>query len=170
MRGMPASPSSEPLITPEVAAFLESGLSITIAGCGERRVPSIAKAVGCSVSPDRRQVTLLLFAPQAERLCLDVARNGRIACCFSLPSTHETLQLKGIDGTPVPATAQDLATARRELDQWTADLMPLGWGAEFVDGFFWGDAADLVALRFTPVAAFEQTPGPAAGTALGRPA
>ena len=34
-----------PLISPAVAAFIQSGLSITVAARGERRVPSIAKAV-----------------------------------------------------------------------------------------------------------------------------
>jgi hypothetical protein len=32
--------------------------------------------------------------------------------------------------------------------------------------FFWGDTHELVAIRFTPDAAFAQTPGPTAGAAL----
>lgn len=159
-------PASQPILDASVAAFIQSGLSITVASCGERLVPSIAKAVGCQVAPDRRAVTVLLFADHAETVCRDIARNGRIAVCFSRPSTHQTVQLKGSDAVPVPTTPQDIATARQNLDRFAHDLDPLGWKNDFVDALLWRDPADLVALRFSPEAAFAQTPGPAAGTAL----
>jgi hypothetical protein len=167
---MPRMPENavlpEPLISPGVAAFVASGLSITVAGCGERLIPSIAKAVACRVAPDRRSITMLLFADQAESLCRDIARNGRIAVCFSRPSTHETVQLKGSDAIPVPTTPSDAGAARSSLDRFAADLAPLGWNTAFLDAFFWRDLADLVAIRFTPDGAFAQTPGPSAGAAL----
>jgi hypothetical protein len=155
-----------PLITPAVAAFIQSGLSITVAARGERLVPSIARAVGCRVGDDLRSVTLLLFADQAEAVCRDVAAHRRVAACFSRPSTHETVQLKGSDAVSALATPQDVAAARRSLDLFAEDVGPLGWDTDFIDALFWRNPADLLAIRFTPEGAYAQTPGPNAGTVI----
>jgi hypothetical protein len=161
-----AAPGTGPLISAQVAAFIQSGLSITVAARGERLVPSISRAVGCRVDADLRQVTVLVFADQAEAVCRDIANNGLVAVCFSRPSTHETVQLKGADAVPVRATPQDVAAARRSVGQFAEDLGPLGWNRQFIDTLCWRDPADLLGIRFTPQSAFAQTPGPSAGTAL----
>lgn len=155
-----------PLLSAAVADFVQSGLSITVAGRGERLVPSIAKAVGCRVDAQRREVTVLLFAETAQPVCRDIAANGRVAVCFSRPSTNQTVQLKGSDAISALATPLDIAAARRCLDLLTDDLQRLGFDARMIEAVFWGEPADLLAIRFTPSAAFAQTPGPAAGAAL----
>jgi len=147
----------------ELAAFVQAGLSITVAGRDERLVPSIAKAVGCRVSADGRQVTVLLFADTAETVTRDIAANGLIAVAYSQPSTHRSLQLKGRDALSVPATPADVALVRRHLALFAADIARMGWQQEFVDTMFWRDPAQLMAIRFTPDSAFAQTPGPNAG-------
>jgi hypothetical protein len=161
-------PSSAPCpVGPEVAAFLQSGLSITVAARGERLVPSIARAAGCRVSGDGAEITLLLFASAAEAVCRDIARNGMVAACFSRPSSNRTVQFKGRDARSALATPVDVAAARRCVDLLIDDLLPLHFDRRMLEAFFWGDPADLIAVRYTPDAAYAQTPGPAAGTALG---
>jgi hypothetical protein len=157
---------SAPLISPAIAEFIQSGLSITVAARGERLVPSICKAAGCRVEEDGRALTVLLFADAAEAVCRDIASNGQLAVCFSRPSTHETLQIKGSDAQTRRANAQDLACVRRSLDLFAQDLSPLGWDASYVDAVLWRNPADLLAIRFTPAAAYAQTPGPQAGSPL----
>ena len=162
------APSAEPAaaLPTDVTEFIQSGLSITVAGRDDRLVPSIAKGVGCRVSADGRQVTVLVFASAAETLARDIAQNHRVAVVLSLPSSNRTVQLKGRDATPVPATASDVAVARRHLALFAADLAPLGWDHRFVEAAFWHDPSQLMAIRFTPDGAFAQTPGPGAGQAL----
>jgi len=154
------------MLSEATAAFIQSGLSITVVGCGERLVPSIAKGAGCTVDAASGQLTVLLFADGADQVTRDLARNGRIAVCFSKPSTDQTVQVKGHDARMAPATAQDLATVRRSLDLFAEDLGPMGWDQRFVDTLFWRNPDELLAIRFTPQGAFAQTPGPAAGTRL----
>jgi len=161
---MPAS-ASHP-VSPQVAAFLQSGLSITVAGRGERLVPSIARAVGCRVRDDGGEITLLLFASAAEAVCRDIASNGKVAACFSRPSNSRTVQFKGRDARSALATPVDVASARRCLDLLIDDLLPLHFDRRMLEAFFWGDPADLIAIRFTPDAAYAQTPGPSAGAPL----
>jgi len=164
---MPAAPQA-PLMTPAVADFIVSGLSITVASCDSRLVPSIAKGVGCRPADDLSALTVFLFAESAEATCRDIAASGRIAVTFSRPSTHETVQIKGRDARTVPLEPGDVACVRRNLDLFTEDIGLLGWGADFVDAVFWRDPADLLAVRFTPDGVFGQTPGPRAGEALAR--
>ncbi|MEW6704021.1 MAG: hypothetical protein AB1430_04140 [Pseudomonadota bacterium] len=162
---MSREPAPAP-ISADVARFIQSGLSIIVAARGERLVPSIARAAACRVADDLCSVTVLLFADQAERLVGDVARHGRVAVCFSRPSTHETLQIKGSDAVSALATPQDVAAVRRSLDLFAEDLGPMGWEPEFVDALLWRDPAELLAIRFTPEGVYAQTPGPDAGRAL----
>jgi hypothetical protein len=160
---MPAD--TQPL-PPELADFIASGLSITVASCGARRVPSIAKAVGCSVGAQRSEVTVLLFADQAEAVLRDVAAGGGVAVCFNRPSTHQTVQLKGDRVRSEPAPAALVPVARRCLDLLIDDLLPMGFERRMLETFFWRDLAQLQALTFAPSGAFAQTPGPDAGSAI----
>ncbi|MBS0582013.1 MAG: hypothetical protein JSS42_02810 [Proteobacteria bacterium] len=147
------------------AEFLQSGVSITVAGRNRRLVPSIAKAVGCRVEADG-SVALFLFVNLAETVFADVADNRQVAACFSRPSTNQTVQIKGSDARCEPAAPADIAAARRCLDLLSDDLTGLGFGIDLLEAFFWGDPEKLIALRFTPEAAFVQTPGPQAGSVL----
>jgi hypothetical protein len=162
----PVEDSRGPLLSAAVAAFVQGGLSITVASRNDRLVPSIAKAVACRVTPDRCSVTVMLFAEVGEAVYRDIAHTGLIAVVASRPSTHETVQLKGSDAHSVPVGPAELALARRSLDLLAEDLRRLGWDAGYIDTAFWRDPADLVAIRFTPSGAFGQTPGANAGAAL----
>jgi len=165
---MPAAASPPPSrpISAQIAAFIQSGLSITVAARGERLVPSISKAVGCRVDDDGRGLTVLLFADLAEAVCRDIACNAQVAACFSRPSTSETIQLKGTDARVALASAIDLACARRCLDLLVDDLAKLGFPRAVLESVFWRDPADLLAVHFSVDSAFAQTPGPAAGAPL----
>ena len=150
----------------EIATFIQSGVSVTLASRDDRFVPSIAKGVGCRVSPGRDAVTLLVFSSAAEALLRDVSHCTQLAAVFSRPSTNRTLQIKGRDVTTAPAGPADLALVRRYIALLAEELYPLGWAAEYVHDVFWHDPVYLVALHFTPEGAFQQTPGPGAGAAL----
>lgn len=171
MRGVPTTDAATPPLLPdEVVDFIQGGVSMTVASRDERLVPSITKAVGCRVSADRQQVTVLMFAEPAEAVARDIARHGQAAVVFSQPSTNRTVQLKGRDVMPAPVQPADVALARRYLALFADDLRLLGWQPPFLEAMLWHDAAQLIAIRFTPEGAFHQTPGPGAGAAMTRPA
>jgi len=162
--GLPPPP--DPLLGEALVAFAESGLSITVASRGERLVPSIAKAAGFRVAPDRRSVSVLVFASVAEAVLRDIAHCAQVAVCMTRPSTNQTVQFKGRDARSRLATPQDVAAARSSIDRLIDDLLPLGFSRSMLEPFFWHDPADLLAVQFTPDGAFAQTPGPQAGRRL----
>jgi hypothetical protein len=158
----PPDPAPEAL-PDEVAAFIQSGLSITVGGRDDRLIPSIAKGVGCRVGSQGREVTVLVFAEAAEPVMRDIAHNRQVAVVFTRPSTNRTVQLKGHDARPAPAGPPEAALVRRHLALFADDLRLLGWQPRYVDTLFLHDWSQLMAIRFTPLFAYAQTPGPGAG-------
>lgn len=148
------------------AEFIQTGVSIAVASRDAANRPSSARAVACRVSPDRRRVTVLLRPSRSEALLEDLRRCGVIAVVFSQPSTHRTIQLKGVDAALDAVLPDDQARALQHGRDFARELD--GWG--FADGFaetlMDGAADDLVAVTFTPSAVFSQTPGPRAGERL----
>jgi len=147
------------------AAFIQGPVSVIVASRNAELVADVVRGCGCRVSRDRRQVTVLIEPGRASTLLDDVATNGMIAVVFSQPSTHQTIQLKGTDARVVRVTAADRAAARQHLRDWSADLGRIGFDAPFSAALH-GGTGELAAIRFTPTAAFQQTPGPAAGQPL----
>lgn len=150
----------------EHAAFIQGGVSVVVSARNDALVADVVRACGCRVSRDRRRVTVLVEHVRSGSVLEDVGANGRVAVVFSQPSTHRTLQLKGVDATVTRGTAADLRISRRHLAAWVADMQRLGYDADFARAVR-GEGTDLAAINFSVAAAFEQTPGPAAGRRLG---
>lgn len=142
------------------------GASLTVAGRDAGNVPSVAVALGCRV--EGAEVVVVLDRRHAREVLACFEDNGRIAIVSSRPSTHETLQLKGVDARVGPVDARDLAAVRAHRATLARDLEPIGFGAPFTEAMLAHAVDDLVAVRFEPVDAFDQTPGPRAGRKLER--
>ena len=158
-----------PILDADNAAFLVSGLSIVAASRDDALVPSIARMHGCRVSEDRRTVTVYVPESQAGRLVADVRASGRIAVACNRASTHRSLQLKAEDARVRPATPDEVAAVPAHVEAFARDIIPMGHTLEQAQTVHWFREDDLVAIDFTPSAAFEQTPGPKAGAPLPAP-
>jgi len=147
------------------AAFIQGGVSVIVASFNTELMADVVRGCGCRVSRDRRQVTVLVEPSRAGTLLDDVVANGMVAVVFSQPSTHRTIQLKGSDARIVTVTPADRAVAARHLAAWKEELSSMGYTPELA-GAVRGAAERIAAIRFTPCAAFQQTPGPGAGQRL----
>jgi hypothetical protein len=165
MAPMTGGTGRAPLLDAAHAAFIQGGVSVVVASRNAEFVADAVRGCGCRVSRNRREVTVLVEPGRAGTLLDDIAANGMVAVVFSQPSTHRTIQLKGSDARIVAVTAADRAVAARHLRAWTEDLCRMGYGAAFADTVR-GRPERLAAIRFTPSAAFQQTPGPGAGQRL----
>lgn len=149
----------------QTAAFIQTGVSISVAAADAARLACMARGMGCRVGADGR-VAVFVQRAQARELLDNVRRSARVACVFSLPSSNRTVQLKGADARVEPFAPADLAVVLRHRVEFTAEVVPLGTPAEVVRMLLDVTAADLATVSFTPCAAFSQTPGPRAGEAL----
>jgi hypothetical protein len=158
--------TQSPPLDAEHAAFIQGGVSIVAAARNADHETTVTRAVGCRVSADRRQVMILVSATQSAALLADIRANGIIAVVFSQPRRHLAIQLKGVDAAVVPLTDEDphlIAAYRRRIGQ---EIAPIGYDDAFVGAVMSIVPSDVVAITFTPSAAFSQTPGPKAGAPL----
>src|SRR5688572_3150810 len=109
-----------PLIDEELAAFLQSGISMHAGAVGPGNVPQIARAAGCRVAPDRRSVTVYMVESQARELLAQLRASGAIAVTFTKPRSHRTVQLKGGDARVVAVRPQDALDVDRQVGAFDA--------------------------------------------------
>jgi hypothetical protein len=164
---MPAM-SAGPLIDPELAAFLQSGISIHIA-TARGGLPQLTRAAGCRFSADRRRVTLYVIPAHSVGVLDDIAANGAVAAVFTRPKSHRTVQLKGRDARIASASAEDEALVREQVEAFRAELATIGFPDRLGSTLAAGAPGPLLGVTFTIAAAFVQTPGPDAGRPMQRP-
>jgi hypothetical protein len=155
-----------PVLDEDHAAFIQGGVSIVIATRNADLVPDAVRGCGCRVSRDRRSVTVLVESLRIGPVIANIEANGMIAVVFSQPSTHRTIQLKGTDARVVRAAPPDRGLVERNLAAWIDELTAVGYRPEFARAVHGNVPDAMVALVFTPTAAFQQTPGPGAGDRL----
>ena len=159
-------PRSEPVLNDKWAAFIQGGVAITVASRDSQNVPTLVRGLGCRVSGDRQRVMVLVAGSQGDPLTKAIRSTGTIAAVFTQPSTHVSLQLKGNNAVLTPAKAADVRLSKTQADGFVADTTPLGYPEDLIRAIVWSDASDLIAITFSPMAAFLQTPGPRAGESL----
>lgn len=164
---MTATPSARRLADAELQ-LMQRGVSILVAASTPDRRTSVVHAVGCRVRqlPEASEVTVLLRPSHSLALLADIRRTGEVAVAFCLPSTHKTLQLKARHARLEPPQPDDPLLVRRLALAFGDDIALLNEPAELGRQLFAGEDDDLIALVFTPLTAFDQTPGPRAGERL----
>jgi hypothetical protein len=167
MKTEPSLPLSAPAtaIDAEQAEFMQSGVSINAGSCSATLVPNVVRALGCRVSPGNTRMRILVSAGRSSAFLDDIRATGKIAVTFVRPSTHRALQVKGADASIVDVLPDDMKIVDRLRESFTEELLPLGYDPAIV-GAVMECPSDLVAVEFTPAAAFLQTPGPRAGESL----
>ena len=148
-------------------AFIQTGVSISLAAGGPGRLPSMSRGLGCKLVDGGQQLGIFVKRSQSADLLENIRCSGKVANVFSLPSSNRTLQLKGIDARVRPFDPADLAIIAAHLADFLLEVLPLGLSEDVVRTLFAHSLDDLVTVVYSPCAAFSQTPGPKAGAPLG---
>lgn len=155
-----------PLLDPELAAFLEGGVSINVGARDSHRIPTLARALGCRVSTDRTRVTVFLSRRQASPLLEAIADNGAVAIVFTEPHSHRAIQIKAADAREVPLDPGDAHRVEAYRQAFVTEVGRLGFPEPLIRALLAAPLEDLTAVAFTPDSAHLQTPGPQAGAPL----
>jgi len=151
------------VITPELARFIESGISVLVGTRDGRLRPDCVRAAG--VRADAAAGTLTVFLPSAtaERALANLADNGRIAVTVTRAIDHRSLQIKGGVLEVRPASLDERRFIERYLEQLAVDWGHVGVPRKSTRSMnFWPAFSVLLAVETL----FEQTPGPDAGQRL----
>lgn len=154
-------------LPPDLLAMMRRGVSVIVGSRDQAMRPSIMRAVGSDLSEDGRTVTLYLVRAQSRQLIQDIAATGHVAVVFSEPATHRTVQLKGSGAAIRQAAAADEPVLARYLASMEHEIARVGYPPPLTRAMLAHRLEDVVAVRFEPEQAFDQTPGPRAGTLLG---
>ena len=158
--------ASPPPIGPALAALLARPVSAHVASRDAALRPHLTRAMGFRLALDGRELTVFVAASAGARLLADLRANGQIAVVFSEPTTNRTLQVKGGDAAFARATAEDLRAMQAYWQAFAGEIGTLGFEPRVARTLFDFALDDIVGVRFTPRAGFDQTPGPRAGAAL----
>ncbi len=154
------------MIDREVLEFLQGRrVAVSIASRSEHCIPSVTRCLGYRISADGTQFAV--FVPrQSERVLADLRATAQAAVVFTEPSTHKSMQVKGNDARVTPLEEGDWPVISAHSDDLVAEICPLGYPEPLIRKMTESTPQQVLAVRFTPTAAFGQTPGPRAGAAL----
>jgi hypothetical protein len=158
--------STPSLLSPDFVAMMARGVSVNVASRDAAMRPSLMRAVGSSVADGGRSITVYVSRRQSRQLVQDIAATGHIAAVFSEPSTHRTVQVKATRASLRNAVAADEAVLARYLASMEHEIQLVGHPPEVTRALLAHRLDDVVAITFEPELAFDQTPGPRAGTQL----
>jgi hypothetical protein len=164
-RAWVAEDGSPRVLTPELEAFCQSGISVIVAASLPAEAPVAGPGCACRILPGNR-MRLLLPRPGNEGLLAMVGRGARIAVTFSQPITHRSIQVKGSQGAVTALEDEDTRDALRQAQNFRRELVAVGYPSAFAEAHCRVDVDVLAAVDFSLDAAFVQTPGPGAGAEL----
>ncbi len=155
-----------PALHPDLARFLGVGLSVHVGALHADGWPELTRAVAHRVLPDHRLALLLPTIPSLPLLEALRQGNGLVATVFCQPSTHRTVQIKGREATLAPADLADWVHRHEQQQAFTDEIRRFGFDETFSSAWFDADEGGLQTITFTPTGAWNQTPGPGAGSAM----
>lgn len=162
-------PKSSVSISAELKAFLESGVSVVVGTRDADLVPEITRAWGLLVSKDRKSVSLCVPLATSHKTLDNLAGNGQITVCCSLPTNYKTVQLKGQCIKTTNPRRADLVAVERHHEAFGRLNARIGFPRQRTETFWRREietSPALVKLRLVPEQVFDQTPGPDAGSPL----
>ena len=151
------------LISDELAAFIESGLSINVGTRDSDLEPDGVIAWAARVHDDRAQITIYLHKDAAEPMVRNLRVHPEIAVLLERPTTHRACQVKGRFISTRPAKASERAEVEKQADNFCADLEGIGIPRALSSG---SQIWPCTAIQMRATELFEQTPGPGAGEPL----
>ncbi|HEY8549669.1 MAG TPA: pyridoxamine 5'-phosphate oxidase family protein [Vicinamibacterales bacterium] len=151
------------MIPDELAAFLQSGISISLATRDAALMPSGARVWAVKVDEDRVHLTAYVRHDASARVLADLEHNGQAALCFGRPADHRTVQVKGTFVEARPADEGERAEIDRQVGGFLYELEGIGIPRAMFGKYVWWPAT---AIRIRVHELFNQTPGPGAGEPL----
>jgi hypothetical protein len=150
-------------IPPDLAVFLESGLSVVVGTRDGKLEPDGTVAWAVRVHEGGDRLTVFLHEIAAREMLRNLKSHPEIAIDLDQPTSHRACQVKGIYLASRRARPDERALVVRQLEGFAADLEAIGIPRPMTTGWkIW----PCMALDIRVTQLFEQTPGPGTGGPL----
>lgn len=142
---------------------LQQGVTLRVGSSTPEGQPELHTAHGAWSLPDGR-IELVMRSIQGAEVLAAIRATGRIAVSAGLPSNYHVLHVKGVDAEVLPVHAEQVPKLAHCFEAWLRQIELFGADRRQVIAVL-GDLAPatLSRVRFSPWAAWDQTPGPGAG-------
>jgi hypothetical protein len=155
------------LVDEEQAAWMQSGVcSIVVASHDPRSRPSLGLAFGCRLSEARDRVVVFLLEAQSHDLLVDLRAGRQVSALFTQSLTTRALQLKAPRARELPLQPGDVSLLERYAERLATEWS-VAEPRAFTLALMSREGDTLAAFELSPTEAFDQTPGPRAGSPLG---
>lgn len=145
--------------------FIQSGVSIIVGVVGPDGRARAGRALATRVVADG--VIRLMYPNEGnDAITASAQEGGPIAATFSAPMSHRTIQLKAGSSFTAQLEHEDRVCVDHQMDAFASVLSMLGFPPYFLKAFCDNRSQSISVLCFVPQFAFEQTPGPGAGSEL----
>ena len=151
------------MIAPQLASFLEEGLSLHIGTRDDTLQPEGGRAAALKVEPDGRHLVVYVPDTAFVRVRANLEANGLAAISIGRPVDDRAAQVKGPVVDIRPALEEERPIVATQWDGFMRQLSLIGIPPALATNWSMWPA---VAVRLKVTAVFEQTPGPQAGTPI----
>lgn len=143
--------------------ILENTGTILVGTRDTNLTPEITRGWGPTILPDGHTIDVCVSLSAGARTLENLGDSDEIAVTFHQTVNYQTVQLKGRFLESGDLTPQDWEAVERQKGILTEQAKIHGIPVSVGSRLF---TTDLVRIRFVVQQAFEQTPGPGAGTKL----
>lgn len=128
-----------------------------------RLEPNGVRVIAVKVEPDREHLVAYVASVDAALTLADLEANGQAALAFARPADDRACQIKGQCVSVRDAEPSELEMVQQQWKGLLAQLEMVGIPPVATQAW---STWPCVAVRLRVTAAFDQTPGPGAGSAL----
>jgi hypothetical protein len=159
-----APPPCSQLLTPELIAFLHSGLASARGTASADGVPALTRASAIRVAPDARTIDVFVGRAQSTTCLANLGPGALVAVAAGNPLDYRGIQFKGTVVHCQPADAGDAPWIEDFFRLFEAKVNQVAMTPPGDRSF---RCQEYVRVTFLPTAIFRQSPGPGAGSPLG---
>jgi hypothetical protein len=166
-RAAPIEPEPAlPTLPPEWTDHFAAGVSIRLGSCNAAGRPGICRALAAGLEPDGR-VIVIVAAQTASEVLQAIGDTRQVSAVFAQPQSNRSLHLKGNDAQVGRFEPAYEVMLRERSDAFFREVAPFGFTREQLMRTWFGVPADgLRTVRFCIAGAWNQTPGPGAGSVV----
>jgi len=151
-------------LTEDMIQLLSAGVAHQVGGCTNAGRPVVCR--GMAAQHEAGRLLVIISSESGFEVLEAIRQNGNIAVNVTLPENYRSVSFIGNDAVVRGSGAAWRPLVNERHEAFRQQLIRYGIPPGYTNA--WYSAADeqLVAIRFTPMLARNQTPGPGAGEAL----
>jgi len=151
-------------LTDDMIQLLSAGVAHQVGGCMNDGRPVVCR--GLAAQHEAGRLLVIISSVSGFEVLEAIRQNGNIAVNLTLPENYRSISFIGSDAVVRGSGAAWRPLVEERRAAFTAQLQRFGIPPEYTGAWYAAEDENLVAIRFTPMTARNQTPGPRAGDEL----